>query len=275
MPLQLQQLPIGTPEQTSPFNNLLSNALKSYQQQVHARYAPQQQQADIFSKEIGPLAALASNPNFTGFNPQVQKMIASRIGNYLNGNQGAQAMEAEGATPGYPRGEDIYKRISESNKITEAPGGRGNVIRSSLSNIISKIVGNNPVSEALGGGNAADAEAHGAQAEADAVQYLKLKSYSPSEIKEILRKRPGESLESRLKRLKPYFKNESEQSSPSTSDREMDMNINEEAHRIGIAPSKITKAAEYFNVAPEKIIAGLDAGITNDEDMADYVKGEK
>jgi hypothetical protein len=73
-------------EESSPTGNLYANALKKYQQGVNAHYAPQRQEADIFAKEMGPMAALASNPNFS-FDPQVREMISKRIADHIEKTQ--------------------------------------------------------------------------------------------------------------------------------------------------------------------------------------------
>lgn len=273
MAFPLMQLPIGTPEQTSPFNNLVHNALKTYQQQVHAKYAPEMMEADIFSKGIGPIATLAASPNFTGFNPEVSKMLGDYIGQYIAKSHG-QPFKSSSQPLGYPSGEDIYHRLEEASKVTEAPGGRGNVGRSAVGGILTKLIGNNPISQILGGGNAADKAAELDQAKADMAKYLQLQNYSQNQINEIIKDRPGESYQSRLKRWKQYLVKDNAEN-PSTSDRETDTNINEEARKFGRTPNQIQTAAEYFNVKPEMIIRGLQAGITNDKEMADYVKGKK
>jgi hypothetical protein len=62
MPISFNNYQPGTPEQVSPYANLVSNAMKNYQNAVTTKYAPQAAQADIFSKKFAPLAQIASNP---------------------------------------------------------------------------------------------------------------------------------------------------------------------------------------------------------------------
>ncbi len=77
------QRPVGTPEQTSPYNNFISNAMKSYQHGVRTKYAPEMMEADIFNKQLGPLATLATSPMFLN-NPQFQHALGGLISENLH-----------------------------------------------------------------------------------------------------------------------------------------------------------------------------------------------
>ena len=55
----------------------------------------------------------------------------------------------------------------------------------------------------------------------------------------------------------------------------MNVNINEEAHRLGVPAKDLMEDAEYFKTSPENIIAALDAGAKTDEEVMDYLKGIK
>ena len=87
-----------SPEEANPMNALISRAMETFGKGMNLSYLPREKEASIFSKEIGPLAALASSPNFTGFNEGTQKQIAQRISQYLgSGGQGLFGQGAGGA----------------------------------------------------------------------------------------------------------------------------------------------------------------------------------
>ena len=81
------------PEEVNPFSNVLSKALQGYGQGMKAAYMPKQIEADIFSKQIGPLATLATTPAFLQ-NPQFQaalgQIISKHLGYAQGGGQGGQ-----------------------------------------------------------------------------------------------------------------------------------------------------------------------------------------
>lgn len=81
-----------SPEESSPYNNLLSNALKNYKGIVSARYAPQMHQADIIGKALTPLANIAMSPLAQAFMPQQKQMVNQYISQVLAGlnNQNQQ-----------------------------------------------------------------------------------------------------------------------------------------------------------------------------------------
>ena len=67
----------GTPEQTSPYNNMLSRAIKGYSQAQQLKYQPRMLEAELLSKQLGPLAQLG----------------VSTQGMIFAGPQGAQARQ--------------------------------------------------------------------------------------------------------------------------------------------------------------------------------------
>ena len=91
------------PEESSPYNNLLSNALKSYQQQVSARYAPQREQAEIIGKGIGPLAQIAISPLMTGMGPAQQQQMLEYISKIMGGMNQGGGMPQMGGGMGQPQ----------------------------------------------------------------------------------------------------------------------------------------------------------------------------
>lgn len=206
----------------SPMDAMISKALKAYTGATNARYLPREKEAKIFGAEIGPLAALASNPNFTGFNPQVQQMIAQRIGGYLGG-QGGQEGSAQGSPAGYASDEDIYNQLSEGADVTQSPGGKSRVSRSNIAGRIEKFAGENPISKALGGSEIAGKNAAFEQAKQLAAQKLQLKGYPAAQAQQLVQQMPGENNEAYKKRMKPLFVGESnENKSPAHNEPSYD-----------------------------------------------------
>ena len=89
------QLPIGTPEQTSPWGNVMSNALKQYQEGLNAEYGRREKEAGIFNKTISPLANIAISPLMTALAPTQQEQIAAYI------SQGLKQLSNGGQMGGY------------------------------------------------------------------------------------------------------------------------------------------------------------------------------
>lgn len=264
MTFTFNPLPILSPEQQNPLNAFISNALKGYQGLKKASYLPKQLEADIFSKEIGPLASLASSPNFTGFNPEVQKLIAERIGKYLTHGQAGMGKGSTESAPGYASGGNVFDRLKQGLESVESPGGRGNVVRSTFGGTLKKIVGENPISKALGGGNAADEEAQFEQAKAEAAQLLRMKNYSEDKIYEILRRRTGESIESTLKRWKPLFVSAPKESPITSSDQKESQDAQDRmnAHHT----------AKLFNTTPEVVLEAQSMGVKSAKEFREFLK---
>ena len=192
-------------EEANPYSNLISHAMDTYMKGQKAKYTSKQIEADIFAKEIGPLAALASSPNFTGINPEIQKMIAQRIGHHLGGAKNGQESPQAESTPGYANDEDIYNRLEKGAHATMGAGGQGALGKSRIAGGIENIFGKNPISEYLGGNKVAGENASKEQAFEEGVQKLKLKGYSETTARKALEPRPGENDESWIKRIRPLF----------------------------------------------------------------------
>lgn len=200
--------PILTPEQQSPWQGALSRALDTYSKATKASYMPRQMEADLFAKEIGPLAGLASSPNFTGFNPEIQKMIAQRIGGYLGhgqGGAGGAAGQESAETPGYAEDEDIYNRLSTGAKQSFGPGAKGRVNKSRLASLSEQLGLPNQISKALGGSEAAGQLGAFEQAKTEAEQRLVMKGYSPEKAKRAVQELPNEPADAYAKRIKSLF----------------------------------------------------------------------
>lgn len=206
MTFTFNQYPILTPEQQNPMNALISRAMDTFQKGTKAAYQPRKMEADIFAKEIGPLAALASSPNFTGFNPQVQKMIAERIHGYL-GSHGEQG-EGRGlteSTPGYASDKDIFARLKHGSDITQSPGGQLKTAKSNLVGQAEKWGLPHSIAQILGGSGEAGESAAFDQVQNEAVQRLKLKGYSESQARKMIEQQKGESNEAYASRIQPLF----------------------------------------------------------------------
>lgn len=202
-----------SPDEANPMNALISRAMETFGKGMNLSYLPREKEAGIFSKEIGPLAALASNPNFTGFNPEVQKMIAQKIGGYLGGQQGAQQATAQGTTPGYASDQDIYGRLKHGSDITQSPGGQLKTAKSNLVGQAEKWGLPHVISQLLGGSETAGESAAFDQVKDEAIQKLKLKGYSEGQAKKIIEQRKGESNNAYNARIKPLFINENQMDS--------------------------------------------------------------
>jgi len=100
MPIPVLQYQPGTPEQVSPYANLISNALRNYQSAVSARYAPQTTQANIFSKEFEPLARIASNPVAMAMMGDQGQGIMNAIQQLLSQNGGISSGGISGGMTG-------------------------------------------------------------------------------------------------------------------------------------------------------------------------------
>lgn len=84
--------PLFNKEQSSPFADLIKNALQSYGHGVQARYAPQTAQADIFSKEFAPLAEIASSPLALAMLPEQRQKMMELISKLLQQTGGGSEL---------------------------------------------------------------------------------------------------------------------------------------------------------------------------------------
>jgi hypothetical protein len=282
------------PEESSPFNNLLSNALKSYQQQVHARYAPQMAEADIFNKKIGPLATLATSPMFLQ-NPQFQEALGRLISQNLGsgfGQGGGQAVQgAENHFPTYT--EQNKKMFADTKKVAHElsqPGQTG-VELSGISGWLQKNLGDTgkSISDFFTGGKINPDLYNKSQGFQTRLKVLKQNAIQTGKIsahdaeREFVQKKnetPDAAMERIQNSFPSLFDNDAfDQSNmsggESTSDREVPININEEAHRIGVPAKDIMEDAIYFKTTPEMIIKALDAGCRTDDEVKDYIKEHK
>lgn len=133
MPISFTNYQPGTPEQVSPYANLVSNAMKNYQSAVASRYAPQTTQADIFNKEFAPLAQIASSPLALAMLPEQRQQMAQLI---------SQLLQQTGGSGGSSNGIASFFRGGQNQ-------GQGGVIPSNNANNISQ--GENGTASIAGG----------------------------------------------------------------------------------------------------------------------------
>jgi len=119
------------PEEVNPMAGAVSKALQGYGQGMNAAYLPKKIEADIFAKQIGPLATLATTPAFLQ-NPQFQAALGQIIAKHLGYGQGGSGGGEGGAgMPTYASqtkkdvqdAEAIANDLSKSgNSFHESPG---------------------------------------------------------------------------------------------------------------------------------------------------------
>ncbi len=194
-------------------NALISRAMETFGKGMNLSYLPREKEAGIFAKEIGPLAALASSPQFQGFNPQIQKMIADRIGGYLGHGQQGGGQQQE-SSPGYESDRDIYDQLQQGSTATQGPGAKSKVAKSNIAGALEKVFGENAVSKYLGGSEAAGENAKFEQVQQLAAQKLILKGYPADKANAIVKQMPSESDKAYAARLKPLFVSQQQPQAP-------------------------------------------------------------
>lgn len=84
-----------------PMNDMIGKILSGYNDTTKAKYLGKEKEADIFNKQISPLAMLASSPFFSSMQPQQQQQIAA----YISKMMGQQGIEGgAGGMGGMPQG---------------------------------------------------------------------------------------------------------------------------------------------------------------------------
>jgi hypothetical protein len=97
----------GIAPRHSPLNDIIGKVLGGYNEVTKSKYLKPGLEADIFHKQISPLAMLASSPYFSSLHPQQQHQIAGYISQMLSkqgmgGGQMGQmpGMESQGGMSG-------------------------------------------------------------------------------------------------------------------------------------------------------------------------------
>lgn len=196
-----------SPSQTGTIDlaGAIKNGIESY-------YRPSMVRAQIFNKEIGPVAALASSPNFTGFNPEIQRMIANRIGSYF----GSPGQSGSDTTPGYASDKDIYDRLSTGAHSAFGHGGKINTISSQIAGKADQLGLPHWLTSMLGGSGAAGANAAYGQSMQEGIQRLRMKGYSEQAARQALAHQEGESDVDYNERIRPLFISGQQQSNTVT-----------------------------------------------------------
>lgn len=194
-----------TQEETSPFGNLMGNALKKYMALNNAQYQKREKEADIFSKEMAPLAAIAANPNMRALYPQTQNGINNLVSQYIAGKTGQNQPQSNEQTSNNPLdAQNVYKRLAEHSKETLGEGRRGETTRNKLSGIALQL-GFTDVAKKLGNSaKAGNAEAFDRD-KLDFEQLLLLQGRTPEQAKQIAKQGVGETPEQYIQRRKPYL----------------------------------------------------------------------
>lgn len=122
-----------TPEESSPYNNLVANAMKNYQQNIAARYAPETARANIFNKMVSPLAQIAISPLGMAMAPEQQQQLQQYISQALNNmSQGSGQQNHEGGLMNSIRGlfggnqEEQTSNNQQMTQETNYPAQQGN-----------------------------------------------------------------------------------------------------------------------------------------------------
>lgn len=97
----------------------------------------------------------------------------------------------------------------------------------------------------------------------------------PPELQKEVERRHNEAVKSVNRNREKFLSSGGKRDEESTSDREVGININEVAHRLGVNPSHIIEDAEFFKTDPENIISALQAGVKSEDEMRDWLKGIK
>jgi hypothetical protein len=265
--------PILTPEQQSPWQGALSRALDTYSKVTKSSYLPKQMETDLFAKEIGPVAALASSPNFTGFNPQIQKLIAQRIGAHFGagGGEGAQAAGMGESTPGYADDSDIYGRLEKGADVALTPGGQSKVYKSRWAGEAEKIGLPAAIVKKLGGTEAAGEAAAFNQAIDEGVKRLTLKGYSAHDAKQMLQPHSGETKRAYLERVKPLFV-EKEQKGMAVDEDGPVKSVEEKMARDDQERADAEATAAAFGTTPEKVMEALSMGVKTKKEFEEFLK---
>jgi hypothetical protein len=91
----------GIAPRHSPLNDIIGKVLGGYNEVTKSKYLKPGLEADIFHKQISPLAMLASSPYFSSLHPQQQQQIAGYISQMLS-KQGMGGQGGMGQMPGMP-----------------------------------------------------------------------------------------------------------------------------------------------------------------------------
>ena len=106
--------PLLNREQSGALPDLIGNLLSGYGGSVSAKYAPQQQEADIFNKQLSPLATLSVSPMFLQ-NPQFQSALGGLIAKNLSRFGGKDFKDIKFNMPTYAQ--DVNREVHEAGNL--------------------------------------------------------------------------------------------------------------------------------------------------------------
>jgi len=110
-----------------PLHGLISNLIGGYGQGIKAHYMPEQIQADIFAKKLGPLATLSANPIFMQ-NPQFQEALGHLVSSAFKGHGGAEGALGDSlSAPTYSGQANMDADEAEALANRQAGAGTANV----------------------------------------------------------------------------------------------------------------------------------------------------
>lgn len=111
----------GIEPRKSPLNDIIGNLIGGYNDVTKAKYLKPTMEADIFHKQISPLAMLASSPYFSSLHPEQQHQIAGYISQMLN-KQGMGGMN--GQQGAQPQGQSFQGGFGGNPQIGDQQGGQ-------------------------------------------------------------------------------------------------------------------------------------------------------
>lgn len=219
----------GLPTAQSPMNSLISRALETFTKGQQASYLPQQLQADITAKELGPYAALATNPMFLN-NPQFQQHLTDILKRH--GSFGGGTAE-EGNVPTYASqaGNEAEEARKLAHSLTAA--GKLKTGLSSKASIAESLLGElaNPIIEAINkftGGNVNSQLSK--EANQFATKLAKLKNYalqtqsiSPQDAENTFKQLPNETPDQTMERVSQTVPNLFQNKNEKLSDEEQNV----------------------------------------------------
>lgn len=197
-----------TEEETNPFGNLMGNALKKYMALNNAKYQRREKEADIFSKEMSPLAAIAANPNMRALYPQTQNSINNLVAQYLAGKTGQNPAAGNPENVNVNNNpldpQNIYKSLKESSKVALGSGSKGELSRAKYAGVAEQF-GLHDLAKKLAGNAKAGDLSEFNRNKLDFEHSLILQGRSPEQAKEIAKQGIGETPEQYIKNRKKYF----------------------------------------------------------------------
>lgn len=252
------------PEQVNPMANLITKALQGYGQGVRAAYLPKELEADIFAKQLTPLATLATSPMFLQ-NPQFQTALGNLISRNLSMFGGHEFKGMEGSKlPTYA--EQVGKDVNEAQELSKELSSEGKLKTgtSGLAGAIENYLGapGKSIVDFLGKGEINSELANKqnrfenilSTLKNNAVQTGRLSAKDAEDIFSPLKNETQESRFNRIKKTAPFLFEQNESPNPATAfDEEEQRNKENEDLRFSMDLSeKIYQ--KTGKIVPETVI---------------------